>query len=112
MCMAGLTKPLFLGRLRHERLTSNQIVGQWFLKLCLEAQAAHLFLLGPNGRGEGGGACRSLPCDEIAAAWGKDFSRVLRKQTMWFSNRFDTNQVVQARKMARGWKFGILIFRT
>ena len=28
LCMDGLTKPLFLGRLRHERLTSNQLVGQ------------------------------------------------------------------------------------
>ena len=28
ICMNGLTKPLFLGRLRHERLTSNQMVGQ------------------------------------------------------------------------------------
>ena len=27
--MDGLTKPLFLGRLRHERLTSNQMVGQY-----------------------------------------------------------------------------------
>ena len=26
--MDGLTKPHFLGRLRHERLTSNQMVGQ------------------------------------------------------------------------------------
>ena len=41
--MDALTKPLFLGRLSHERLTSNQLVGH-----CLEAQAAHLFLLGPN----------------------------------------------------------------
>ena len=28
ICMDCLTKPLFLGRLRHERLTSNQMVGQ------------------------------------------------------------------------------------
>ena len=28
VCMDDLTKPLFLGRLRHERLTSNQMVGQ------------------------------------------------------------------------------------
>ena len=28
ICMDGLTKPHFLGRLRHERLTSNQMVGQ------------------------------------------------------------------------------------
>ena len=28
ICMDGLTKPLFLGKLRHERLTSNQMVGQ------------------------------------------------------------------------------------
>ena len=31
ICIDGLTKPLFLGRLRHERLTSNQIVGPHFL---------------------------------------------------------------------------------
>ena len=35
------------------------------------------------------------------------------KQTMWFPNRSDTNQAVQAQKtvqaqkMARGWKFWI-----
>ena len=28
ICEDGLTKPLFLGRLRHEGLTSNQMVGQ------------------------------------------------------------------------------------
>ena len=28
ICMDGLIKPLFLGRLRHERLTSNQMVNQ------------------------------------------------------------------------------------
>ena len=48
ICMDGLTKPRFLGRLRLERLISNRMVGQY--KLCLEAQAAHLFLLCPNGR--------------------------------------------------------------
>ena len=44
--MDGLTKPLFLGRLRHE-----SDVHPRDKKLCLEAQAAYLFLLGPNGRG-------------------------------------------------------------
>ena len=44
--MDGLTKPLFLGRLRLEQLTSNLMVSQ---KLCLETKAAILFL--PNGRG-------------------------------------------------------------
>ena len=29
------------------------------------------------------------------------------KPTMWCLNRSDTNQAVQARKMARGWKFWI-----
>ena len=29
ICMDGLTKPHFLGMLRHERLTSNQMVGQY-----------------------------------------------------------------------------------
>ena len=30
------------------------------------------------------------------------------KPTMWFPvNRFDTNQAVQAQKVARGWKFWI-----
>ena len=28
ICMDGLTKPDFLGRLRHEQLTSNQMVSQ------------------------------------------------------------------------------------
>ena len=27
--MYGLIKPLFLGRLRHKRLTSNQMIGQY-----------------------------------------------------------------------------------
>ena len=47
--MDGLTLPHFLGRLRHKRLNSYQMVGH--KKLCLEAQAAHLFLQGLNGRG-------------------------------------------------------------
>ena len=38
----GLPKPLFLGRLRPDRLTSIQMVGH--IKLCLEVQVAHLFL--------------------------------------------------------------------
>ena len=29
------------------------------------------------------------------------------KPTMWFLNRFNTNQAVQAQKVARGWKFRI-----
>ena len=42
--MDGLTKPLFLGRLRpSEMLTSHQMVA-----LCLEVQAAHLFLTVQN----------------------------------------------------------------
>ena len=32
---------------------------------------------------------------------------VMRKPTMWFLNRSDTNRAVQAQKMARGWKFWI-----
>ena len=31
----------------------------------------------------------------------------MRKPTMWFPNRFDTNQAVQALMRARGWKFWI-----
>ena len=31
-------------------------------------------------------------------------SRVIRKPTLWFSNGSDTNQAVQAQKIARGWK--------
>ena len=31
----------------------------------------------------------------------------MRKPTMWFPNRFDTNRAVQAQKMARDWKFWI-----
>ena len=34
-------------------------------------------------------------------------SRLMRKPTMWFPNRSDTNQSVQAQKMARGLKFWI-----
>ena len=36
ICMDGLTKPLFLGRLRHERLTSNQMVSLCFLDIDVE----------------------------------------------------------------------------
>ena len=32
----------------------------------------------------------------------------MRKTAMWFPNRSDANQAVQAKKMARGWKFWIL----
>ena len=31
----------------------------------------------------------------------------MRKPSMWFPTRSDTNQAVQAQKMARGWKFWI-----
>ena len=33
--------------------------------------------------------------------------RVVRKPTVWFPNRFYTNQAIQAQKMARGGKFWI-----
>ena len=35
------------------------------------------------------------------------FEPCMRKPTRWFFNRYDTNQAVQAQKMARGWKFWI-----
>ena len=31
----------------------------------------------------------------------------MRKPSMWFPNRSNTNQAVQAQKMTRGWKFWI-----
>ena len=34
-------------------------------------------------------------------------SRITRKQTMWLTNRSDTNRAVPPQKMARGWKFWI-----
>ena len=34
-------------------------------------------------------------------------SHVIRKQTMWFRNRSDTNRALQVLKMAKGWKFCI-----
>ena len=37
----------------------------------------------------------------------EQMSRVMRKPTVWFPNRSDTNRSVQAQKMARGWKFWI-----
>ena len=47
--MEGFTEPHFLGRLRHERLASNQMVGRSVdKKLCQEPQASHSFLIGPN----------------------------------------------------------------
>ena len=33
-----------------------------------------------------------------------EMSSFMRKPTMWFPNRSDTNRSVQAQKMARGWK--------
>ena len=38
----------------------------------------------------------------------KYISRVMRKLTMSFLNRSDTNRAVQAQKMARGWNLWIL----
>ena len=35
----------------------------------------------------------------------KDMSRLVRKQTMWFQNRSDTNQAAQSQKQARSLKF-------
>ena len=32
---------------------------------------------------------------------------VMRRPTLWFPDRSDTNQAVQAQNMARGWKFWI-----
>ena len=32
----------------------------------------------------------------------------MRRPTLWFPNRFDTNPAVQAQTMAIGWKFLIL----
>ena len=49
--MDGLNKSLFLGRHRHERLTSNQIGRSVDKKLCLKAQTGHLFRLGPQWAG-------------------------------------------------------------
>ena len=34
-------------------------------------------------------------------------SRLVGKPTLWFSNRSDTNRVVQAQKIARDWTFWI-----
>ena len=34
-------------------------------------------------------------------------SHLVRKPTMWFANRSDTNRAVQSQKMVRGWKFWI-----
>ena len=39
-----------------------------------------------------------LPCQAY-------LSHVMRKPTMWFPNKSDTNRAVQPQKMARGWKF-------
>ena len=38
-----------------------------------------------------------------------DMSSLMRKSTMWFLNRSDTNQAVRAQMMVRGWKFWIKI---
>ena len=43
---------------------------------------------------------------QLADNEGKQqMSPVMRKPTMWFPNRPDTNRAVQAQKMVRGWKF-------
>ena len=39
-------------------------------------------------------------------------SHVMRKPTMWFPNRFDTNQAAHSQKMAGGWKFWIYVTST
>ena len=36
-----------------------------------------------------------------------DMSRLVRKPTMWFPNRSDTNRPVQLQKQARSLKFGV-----
>ena len=46
-----------------------------------------------------------LCCSKIS--FSKHLSCVMRKPTMWFLNRFDTNRAVQAQKMARSLKFRI-----
>ena len=41
--------------------------------------------------------------------WNRNHvNHVMRKPSMWFHNRFNTNRAVQAQKMVRGWKFWIL----
>ena len=41
-----------------------------------------------------------------------DLSRVMRKPTMLFQDRFDINRAVQAHKMARDWKYTIRVTKT
>ena len=45
--MDYLTAPLYLGRLRLERLTSNQMVGQYFRTACMHKQPT-LFGISPR----------------------------------------------------------------
>ena len=41
----------------------------------------------------------------LANAFAINLSCDTRKTTMWLLNRSDTNRAIQAKKMARGWKF-------
>ena len=46
--------------------------------------------------------------DSIVCMAGTNYlSHLVRKPTMWFPNRSDTNQAVQSKKQARSLKFGI-----
>ena len=48
-------------------------------------------------------------CDyDDGAHVNKIMSCIMRKTTMWILNRSDKNRAVQAQKLARGWKFGLL----
>ena len=50
---------------------------------------------------------RNVPIDALPSVMEKEqqLSRLVGKPTMWFLTKSDTNQAVQAQKMARDWKF-------
>ena len=50
------------------------------------------------------GSFRNELCSDMT-----EMSRLVRKPTMWFPNRSDTNQAVQAQERARSLKFRIQV---
>ena len=58
----------------------------------------------PYSKNRGGS---NVDSKSLFVAKTRHMSRPVGKPTMWFTNRFDTNQAVQTHKMAREWKFCI-----
>ena len=51
--------------------------------------------------------CMDMRSQLLVVAVKQQMSHLMGKPTMWLLNRSETNQALQAHKMARGWKFRI-----